>query len=238
MDKTLKNATVYEQLLKQDSIDAEGTIRCQENDLEMNLIGFLPYNRTWSFFYFDLNGKMSVATYWVKFKDTPFFLKVANHAKLSKEKKICLHENTILPIKDLANYVKNQNNGSFKKRKDDFNKRYEDYMISQNKTTAEALIKAVENEMPVDFLSIDDDFHIYYKPDNNPIIFWDDNSLKEIVADSFLCLCSYINPVTGLISYTALSPERCIYTISKDGDKIKRKPPVLPTIPIITGIQN
>lgn len=237
MDKTLKSATVYEQLLKKDSIDAEGTIRCQEYNLEMNLIGFLPYNRTWSFLYLDLNAKMSVAPYWVKFKDSSFFLKVENHAKLSKDKKIYLHNNNILPIRDMANFVKNQNCDSHKK-KDDFNKKYEDYMKTQNKATAEALIKAAENEVLVDFLLIDDESQIYYNPDNNPIVFWDDNSLKEIVADSFLCLCTYINPVTGLISYAALSPERCIYTISTDGENIKRKPHVITGIPIIPQIPN
>ena len=139
-----------------------------------------------------------------------------NFVRVEKEKKIYLEENDILPISAMIKFMSQNNSYSLKNQ-------YVNYMKNPNKISAKNLISQLQTNASVDFLSIDEEGHIYYNPEYNPLVFNRRADNKEVIADAFLCLCIYTNPLSGLPSYTALSPEYCTYTMPEDA-KIPEHP--------------
>ena len=204
----MEKSTVKGVLEQNKIIKAEGKIRHEAFSEELNLVGFLPYNENISLTgYLNLNNKLSLTPYLAKYDDDLLVIKIMKYAKIEKNETFYLTTNNILPIKDAVEF--------FLKKYKSHKERYklQEYLKNPNKTNADALINMLTNQVGVDFLLIDENGQIYYNPEKNPLFFYRDVDNSDCVADSFLCLCSYINPKSGILSYIGLPPEECICTL-------------------------
>ena len=217
MDKNIEKSTVQNVLIQNGIIKADGSIKHESISAELKLIGFLPYNTNLSLASIDVNSKLILTPYLAKFGSDYFVIKIMKYVKIDKSNKFFLTSNDILPIKDVMKELTKRNL---------YNeiRKYKSYIDNPTSGNAKSLINMLEEKAKVDFLKVDDEGQIYYDPDKKPLFFYRDIDNKDCVADAFLCLCSYINPITGLLSYIGLPPEECVCTLEITKGEIKNHP--------------
>jgi len=199
-------------------VKADGPIRHESFNEELQLVGFLPYNTNLSLVrYIDLNGKLNLTPYMTRYSEDFFVIKIMKYVKIDKTNKFFLTSNDILPIKNVMKELTKRNL---------YNeiRKYNSYMDNPTSDNAKSLINMLESQVKLDFLLKDDAGQIYYDPEKHPMFFYRDIDDKDCVADAFLCLCSYTNPVTGLLSYVGFPPEECICTLEEKQGEIKEHP--------------
>ena len=187
MNTKIQEQSIYSQLMNNGSESAKGRVRSQSLLEEMTLVGFVPYNEIgyWSRIApsFNLNAKLLVTPYYLKVGDGPVY-PYYDKAKKAKGVHYSLDENLI--IDKLSEYV--NNNQSYPFTADKLDNR--SVLRLKQKTN---FLELDENTNENNYVGQEDDIELYRD-------YWKDRS----VSNDLLCLCVYMNKVTGKPSYILL----------------------------------
>jgi len=205
MDKELEYSTVAATLSRNGLAKAEGKVRNLSLNIDMELKGFLPYSSHFVLDTINFNGVLKVTPYIVKYDNEKIIIPVTKYVKSNKEDVYSLTKYNILPINQLTNET--------------LKRRLISYKNVPNITTASYLVEYL-NKCGVDFLDKDQNGNVFCKGEYNPLLFYRDVNEIEFVADSYLCLCEYNNPLTGFPIYTAFPPDELFFVIPQNKDLI------------------
>ena len=187
---------------------AEGRVRSKSLLEEMSLIGFVPYTDNYLNLLdfginIDLNDHLFVAPFLVRFsKDTPVypFFKTISKAEGKKYKLDCsLYIDSI--IDEIPDYVLKWKNLT-------------------RPLTGEAFLKMrTKHWNPESLLESDDNGNPQYvgKKDEWELSCGLGNFIS--ISNNFLCLCTYMNKVTGTPSYAVLTSDDTIRVLPENEDE-------------------
>lgn len=213
VNNQLHNSSLYSLLHETGMQQAEGRV-CSVSLLEeMSLIGFIPhgvcYNDVGYTHYkiaqgLNMNGKLIVTPNLVRFESgepIPVFKSIR---KIESGKKYKITERFLIDT-------------IYEERKN-----AEKDLISLWKGS-ELLNKAREKRLgklsiKQDVFEIQEDGNVYYTAHDKELEFSHCYNDTICISSDFLCLCAYINKVTGLPSYTVLSSEETVRVLSKQED--------------------
>lgn len=223
MDSQLAKSTIFNLLLEKKYIQAEGKVRSVSLEESMSLIGFIPYASTCDpTFIINMNEDVIVTPSLVRFKSNKNPYPLMKHIRFSERGKYKYNRNLrIATIQAQTNI--NFSNGRFNNIHIDFNK----YENTHDPLICNKIIKNY-NSYCVGNLEKDDEGFLIYVPDATEFIFTRDNENflvnEEVnsytyIADDFLCLCAYINKVTGKPSYSTFPPQDLIKVLENNGKK-------------------
>ncbi len=204
----LDKSSLYNLLCETGKQQAEGRVRSKSLLEEMSLIGFIPYTDYYIhqlvFGTVDLNNHLYVAPYLVKFsKDTPAYPYFKTITRAT-DKKYRIDEKLYLdPILDEIPSSTLQNvNIKFP-----FNGNQLLNLMNRRWDKKDLIIK--NEDFTFDYVGRKGEFELSC-------------GLGKIVAisNNFLCLCTYINKVTGYPSYTVLPSDDTIRVFPESNDII------------------
>lgn len=205
----LQKSSLFSLLNETGTQQAEGRVRSTSLMEEMSLIGFIPYTDYYLYQRFltgiDLNGHLYVAPNSVRFsKDTPAYPYFKTISKATGKKYKIDGDLYLDPILDEIPPNVIQNAFSQFVLPLDGNKLLK--LMSKYWSGRNSFLKLfTENE---------DRSYSYIGRDGE----WElSNGLGNIVSisNNFLCLCSYMNKVTGAIDYTVLTSDDTIRVLPK-----------------------
>lgn len=205
MNAQLQLSSIREILLNKGEIYAKGRVKSESMQEEMSLIGFVPYLEgadlpleSYSILLqCDLNAHLIVTPFFIRYSDDKNIYPVFKSISLTNGNKYKVNKNLIIE----TIY------GSWVKRASSLSRPlYGDNIIS----------KINWKDFPSDRFETDENKETYYLSKNQEFVMTE--SLGELVciSDYFLCLCSFINSVTGMPSYTVFMPDDLIKVLPKE----------------------
>lgn len=192
--------------------EAIGKVLSKSLGIEMSLVGFIPYSKDYKAqlslaAYYNLNDKLIVTPYFIRFSQSPKLIPIFRSIGLLKAEEIAITNFvTIGTIYDLIpdNVLKISKISTPFIDKDQL-----DYIMSQT-WDKKNLLKKDENGV-IKYFSRShknsNDFAIQCI-----IVMLSALGDKIFVTNDYLCLCKYVNSVTGEYSYTILLSEDVIRT--------------------------
>lgn len=215
MKSDLGNFSLYNLLKENGAQEAIGKVRSinlYKETGEMELIGFIPYKHC-NLRQFDyglkinLNGYLYVAPNLVQFsKDTPvypFFKRISS----AKDKKYKVERNIF--IYSLFDKIPSHllQNTKFKYPYD--GEQLKKILSTSNKYgNLSGLLKFDEDEKGLCYTGNEDDCEFSCGIEN-----------MTAISDDFLCLCAYINKVTGTISYVVFHSKEVVRVFSENDNE-------------------
>lgn len=188
MNTKIQEQSLYSQLMKNGSESAEGRVRSLSLLEEMTLIGFVPYNMVWHnsriATAFNLNAKLIVTPYYIKVGDNPVY---PYYTKARKAKGLRYSLDEYLIIDKLSEYVYNN----------------QSYPFTADKLNNGGALRALKQK--TNYLALDEDTNeTKYVGQKDDIELYRDCWKDRSVSDDMLCLCVYMNKVTGRPCYILL----------------------------------
>lgn len=184
--------------------EAKGRVRSESLQEEMSLIGFLPFSVFYSnydlSFNIDLNNHLIVTPYYIRFSKDSAIFPIFTSIAFAEGKRFILHKHLLLDhiIDEMPDLIAKQ---------------YESKNRPLNGKILLNIIKRWKNE---NLFEKNEDGTLFYIGRSKE---WEmKRSLDDwnCVTNDFLCLCSYMNKITGLPSYTVLMSDDVIRILSED----------------------
>ena len=200
MSRNLINNTITSELNQKKSIETGYRITTESELIPLELVGFVPINQT---DFYDIT-KFIVGINYIRLEFDPWGNK-KEHRSFPIAKKIEQQKTDKLIIDNTFVLIPNLDNNTQTSLK-----LYQKYFgtisgnIEKNKSN---LLKTKE--------FILEDENLYYILKENEMSFSRGNKIFGI-SDYFLCLCSYINPITGKLEYVIKQPDELIITLQKN----------------------
>lgn len=187
---------------------AEGRVRSISLLEEMSLIGFIPYTKDFTIQSIlnpaNLNSRLFVAPYFVKFsQDTPAYPYFKN---ISKAKGKQYRIDGKLFIDPILSDILHNTPLKYVNPKMPFDGNQLLQQLKKRSVTEDLFIK--NEDKTYDYIAREGEYELSC-------------GLENIVSisNSFLCLCSYMNKVTGLPSYTVLTAKDTIRVLPENEDE-------------------
>ena len=183
---------------------ARGTVVSESLGVEMSLIGFIPYSVAFELYqfsmYINFNDSLIVTPYFIRFSQSEVILPIFPKISLANKKKYVLDKTiTICTLQeekllsDSKNKVTKLPYVSGELLKKNFNKIKDKSMFEVGDTDS------------VFYIGRNNEFELEYGFGN-----------IRYITNDFLCLCNYMNKVTGLPSYVVLPSQDTIRVLKKD----------------------
>lgn len=164
--------------------------------IEMYVQGYVPVSSDWIFVNQNcMECKNMVQITDISQKDK---LQVRPLHYVPIAKRVCVPNEQIIEVKPFLNILELEN-----KTKSNYQKLLSFWGDKSHIT------KLLLSEL----FSIDDNGHIFYHLAEDELLFYDRKDSIIAVAKEYMCLCSYISPVTGKIEYTMKHPDSIIPVI-------------------------
>ena len=200
MSRNLINNTITSELNQKKSIETGYRITTESELIPLELVGFVPINQT---DFYDIT-KFIVGINYIRFefdiwgnkKEHRFFPITKKIEQLKADKLII--DNTFVHIPNLDNNTQTSL------------KLYQKYFGTVNGN----IEKSKSNLLKTNEFILTDE-NLYYILKENEMSFSRGNKIFGI-SNYFLCLCSYINPITGKLEYVIKQPDELIITLQKD----------------------
>lgn len=217
MRNLLNKSCVINILHKSGSIQAEGKVRSIHFADEMSLIGFIPFSSIMNATLFlNMNDELIVTPFRVRSKSFQMTLPVMKYITSVKGKEYFFDQNLKIASIETFNFLTNK--GTYN---------WSCYLNNpvEYKHLVSSLIRSIEKEkICLGKMDTDEDGFLNYIPAAEEFEFSRENNAytssaetKQVkvrtytyIADSFLCLCTFMNKVTGLVSYAVFNPEDVI----------------------------
>ena len=181
---------------------AQGTVVSKSLGEEMSLVGFVPYSVSFAFYqlsmYINLNDTLIVTPYFLRFSQDECIWPIFKTIRLAKNRKYDLDENiTVCTLQEEGSSKKNKAT-KFPYVSGDLHKK--DIKSIKDKSLFE-----VSETGAISYIARMNEFELY-----------DGFGKMRYITNDFLCLCKYMNKVTGLPSYVVLPSYDTIRAIKKD----------------------
>lgn len=187
---------------------AEGRVRSISLLEEMSLIGFIPYTKDFTIQSIlnpaNLNSRLFVAPYFVKFsQDTPAY---PYFKRISMAEGKQYRVDGKLYIDPILSDILHNTPLQYVNPKMPFDGNQLLQLLKKRRVTEDLLIK--NEDKTYDYIGREGEYELSC-------------GLENIVSisNSFLCLCSYMNKVTGLPSYTVLTAKDTIRMLPENEDE-------------------
>lgn len=218
MENLLGKSCVINILHENNYLKAEGKVRSIHFDDEMSLIGFIPFSSApeKATLLFSMNDELIVTPFRVRSKSFQMTFPVMKYITSTKGKEYFFDKNLKIASIEANRFFENKQT------------QIDELSQYQNKPTplnTSSIIKKIEKKYPclgkmirdengfLNYIPATEEFE-FSREDNTFQPFHETKQLKvstyTYIADSFLCLCTFINKVTGLISYAVFNPEDII----------------------------
>lgn len=190
---------------------ATGRVRSEYLLEEMSLIGFVPYSVYFNFFLgeskIDLNSHLYVSPYLLRFSSNDFPIPVFHTIRRAKEKEYRIENNLLIDsildeiIHVAPRYLTKDINFDKPLRGDKLM-----YLISKDKKVS-------------NLFNIKEDGACHYMGKDGDIELSGGIGNLQCISNDFLCLCTYMNKIKGLPSYTLLPSDNTIRVLSETEDE-------------------
>jgi hypothetical protein len=207
MNSQLQKSSIRSLLQSKGKEYAAGRVKTESMQTEMTLMGFVPYpigstNENSDLYKqlldIDLNSHLIVTPFFIRYEGLSKIYPVFKIISLSNGCKYKLDKNLIVETirRELPHYIVEKITG------------FLDGNAIKN-------IKGYKS-FPSNLIEMDENKELYYTPNDNDYVL--SESLGELVcvSDYFLCLCMFINSVTGAPSYAVFPPEDIVRVIPKN----------------------
>lgn len=190
---------------------ATGRVRSEYLLEEMSLIGFVPYSVYFDYFLeeskIDLNSHLYVTPYLLRCSSSDSPIPVFHTIRRAAEKEYCI-ENNLLIDSNLDEIIH-------------VGAPYLTKNINYNKPLrADKLVELIKKDRNVCnlFITKEDGTYHYIGKDSDIELSGGIGNIK-CISNDFLCLCTYMNKVTGLPSYTLLPSDNTIRVLPETEDE-------------------
>lgn len=197
--------------LNTDEIEfAKGTVVSESLGVEMSLIGFIPYSVAFGLYqfsmYINFNDTLIVTPYFIRFSQSDVILPIFQKVSLANKKKYELNKTiTICTLQEekLLSVFRNK-------------------VTKLPYVSGESLKNNFYKIKDKSMFEVADTDSIFYIARNNEFeLEYGFGGIRYITND-FLCLCNYMNKVTGLPSYVVLSSHDTLRVLKKDYNPEKK----------------
>lgn len=183
--------------------EAVGSVCFEPLELEASLIGFIPYNRSDDLSASDITPinmdcDFVLSPYRIRFKDIDNTFPITKQVSIAQGKRYLIERN-------LSSYLLG------KLKKNDLSK----YLQFKTTNWADAILRGHNIN---DCISKNEEGLLVYTANKDDLEFSRDTGDHIWIYNDFLCLCTYLNKVTGLPSYAVFSPEDTIRILSDKYD--------------------
>ena len=201
MDSQLQVSTIREIVLSKGLLNAHGQVKSELIQEDMSLIGFvpffegadLPHDIYSTLLQCDLNTHLIVTPFFIRYSDDKNIYPVFKSISLTNGNKYKVDKNLIIE----SIY------GSWAKGAQ--RPLYGDSILSKRRY----------NGFPSDRFETDENQDTYYLSGKQEFVMTESFGKLVGISDYFLCLCSFINSVTGMPSYTVFMPDYLIKVLPK-----------------------
>jgi len=197
--KSLHDSCAMEILKKKGSLNAGTCVRVPGYPFELYLVGFISYTERLSskILSVDLNSHLYVTPYYIRIGTINEQHPIFSHIRVAQKKSYILTDKVYVnPLIDRIGDIYGYSTGYLKGS-----------LLTQN---TNFVIKG--------FVQQSEDGVCRYTAQDNEIELTSDYLDILSIATGFLCLCRYINPVTGLPSYTLVTSNDAIIVKPKGAD--------------------
>lgn len=190
--------TVRDVLNKDGFLESGILVRSKGHEYKMEILGFVPYSSEW---FFDGNSFVICAN---RVRITTFITEKKSYVNINENERI-------IPI---ASCVKLSGGGKeyevnpglrlfgLNKNAEKLYKEFLKYWGTSNEGLYKDRLLALET-----FSQHEEDGPVFYTIPPNNMIFCNSRNIPSVISDDFVCLCSYINKITGRFEYIMMSPE-------------------------------
>lgn len=197
--------------LNTDEIEyAHGTVVSESLGVEMSLIGFIPYSVAFGLYqfsmYINFNDTLVVTPYFIRFSQSDVILPIFQKVSLANNKKYVLDESiTICTLQEekLLSGLRNK-------------------VTKLPYVSGESLKNVFNRIKDKSMFEVGDADSIFYIARNNEFVLEHGFGGVRYITNDFLCLCNYMNKVTGLPSYVVLSSHDTLRVLKKDYNPEKK----------------
>lgn len=200
MENKISKQNLLQTIQKKKALNADMSVFSVTFNLEMKLIGFVPYfaseDYTKGFFDLSLNGKVWVTPYRIRFESTNRTYPLMKHIRTVTEgEKFPIEETLITQISN-----------------DHFETYFKHKRLGSSYLHADTAMRGIEKLVGLgafapNKLSADENQILYYNASVNEYVFTRNKGIYTAINNMFVCLCAFINPITGLPSYAVFAPE-------------------------------
>ena len=198
--KEIQKTSIRSLLQTKGMQEAVGHVCYEPLELESTLIGFIPYHRSFDMSLseippINMDGDFVLSPYRIRFKDIDNTFPITKQVSTAQGKRFLME-------RTLSFYLG-------KVKQDNLSKYY------QYKTTnwADAILKVNA------CISKNEEGLLVYNANKDDLEFKRNTGEHIWVYNDFLCLCTYINKITGLPSYAVFPPEDTIRILSDKDDE-------------------
>lgn len=208
MMKELHESSIINLLQSQGMQQAVGRVCSKSLQEEMSLIGFIPYHRSIDLSESDIipiniNSDFVFSPYRIRLKDIKNTFPITHQVSIVKGRKYLVE-------RTLTTYITEKINKTHLSK----------YFENQTHSWADAVLRsATSNKIPANSLSKNDQGLLEFTANNDDLEFRRNTGEHIWVYNDFLCLCTFINKVTGLPSYAVFPPEDTIRILSDKDDE-------------------
>ena len=213
MSTQLEQSSIKSLLHAQGVQQATGRVRSENLLEEMSLIGFVPYSVYYDYFLgeskIDLNSHLYVTPYLLRCSSSDSPIPVFHTIHRAVEKDYCIENNLMIDsILDEIIYVA----PSYLTKDINYNKPLRGDKIIE-------LIKRDKNRKICNLFNTKEDGTYYYMGKDSDIELSGGIGNIKCISNDFLCLCTYMNKVTGLPSYTLMPSDKTIRVLPETEDE-------------------
>ena len=206
--KELHKSSILNLLQSLGMQQAVGRVQSESLQEEMSLIGFIPYHHSNDMSESDLipinmNCEFVLSPYRIRLKDIKNTFPITQQVSIAKGKKYLVE-------RTLATYITEKINKNHLSK----------YFENQTHSWADAVLRsATSNKISENNLTKNNLGLLEYTANNDDLEFRRNTGEHIWVYNDFLCLCTFINKVTGLPSYAVFPPEDIIRILSDKDDE-------------------
>ena len=203
----LPKSSIKSLLQAQGMQQATGWVKSESFCEEMSLLGFIPYTAFYSFFDLsikgDINSLLFVTPLYVRFVNDSSILPIFSSISDANGKKYILNERL------LADLLLDEMPESIAR-----------YYEKNRPVNGKTLLRLLTNKrwQRNDLFEKNEDGSIFYVGREKEWIMTRALNDWYCITNDFLCLCSYMNKVTGLPSYTVLRSEDALRILPKSDE--------------------
>ena len=192
---------------------ATGRVRSESLLEEMSLIGFVPYSVYFDYFLgeskIDLNSHLFVTPYLLRCSSNESPIPVFHTIRCAAEKEYCIEKNLLIDsILDEIIHVA----PPYLTKDIKYNKPLRGDKIID-------LIESDKSRRVCNLFITKEDGTYRYMGENSDIELSGGIGNIKCISNDFLCLCTYMNKVTGLPSYTLMPSDKTIRVLSETEDE-------------------
>lgn len=221
MNSELQKSSIRYLLQKEGEQQACGKVRSESLHEDMSLIGFVPYSVVYSDFLLslgvDLNDQLVITPYFVRFsKQDPVYpifksLRKANGMKYKVNEKLLI---STIPeeVRDKVKSIYSLRSFKWIETKPMSGSR----ILESWRKQKDIFLRLFQNVFEEVDSSMEDSIELNYNGQPDDIELSGHITELTTITNDFLCLCSYMNKVTGLPSYIVLGADDVIRLLSDE----------------------